>query len=132
MKLKLSIIIYLVFANFLFANKIVTAKKNINYKDIVKYEDVYIKEYAQTPPNCVLFDIEKLKSGEYIAKHFISKESVICDKDIEVYDGQKVLFNFGNIEIERKAKVIYENNEMIKIKEPNGNVEKIYKNGRIE
>lgn len=132
MKLKLSLLFFLISSTYLFGVKIITANKDIGYNESIKLEDVYLKEYKELPPFCKLFNIEKFKSNDYHTKHFIGKDSPICSKDIEIYTDEKVLFDFGNIQIEKKAKVIYENDEVIKIKEPNGNVEKIYKNGRIK
>lgn len=53
-------------------------------------------------------------------------------KDLDKDKNNSVLFNFGSIQIERPGKIIFENDEYIRIKREDGQVEKIYKDGRIE
>ena len=53
-------------------------------------------------------------------------------KDIKKYSEETVVFNFGGVRIEKKGKIIYENNDFIRIKNLDGTIEQIYKDGRIK
>jgi len=111
-----------------------TAKHDLGYNSRIMPKDVYMKHFAKVPPYCALFASGKLKNkaNTYLAKHYILKSSPICKKDIYLYKSSKVLFDFGNIEIEKNGKIIYENNKLVKIREPNGRIETIYKQGNGE
>ena len=53
-------------------------------------------------------------------------------KDVKKYENESVIFNFGGVEIEKKGKVIYENDDFIRIKNLDGTIEQIYKDGRTK
>ena len=74
--------------------------------------------------------LSDLKAEEYISSHVINKNSVICEKDVKKRQGESVIFNFGGVVIEKKGKVILENSEFIRIKNLDGTIEQIYKDGR--
>lgn len=91
----------------------------LNNKNINKY-NIKCKKY----PNLL-----KLKSNKYRAKHYISRNKPICAKDIYEAKSKKIKFNFGYLEIERDGEIIKETQKYIKIKNLDGTIEKIYKNG---
>lgn len=104
-------------------------QKNINYKEIISLEDV--EEIASFEKlNCDPVNIEEFKTKKFIAKHYIAKSSVICKKSIEEYKKEAILFDFGSFQIETEGKVIFENDEFVRIKKSDGTIEKIFKDGR--
>jgi len=107
----------------------------INYKDLVDSQkyilvevtkdnksiyDIRCREYA---------DIDKLKKNKYRAKHYIAKNRAMCKKSLYIVPNNKINFNFGPLEIESFGKVIKETDQYIKIRKPDGKIEKIYKDG---
>ncbi len=133
LKFKLFFIFYFLGVS-LFAIEIMSAKHEIGYNTRIALKDVYMKTYVSKPPACVLFDSSKLKNlkNNYLAKHYILKSSPICKKDIYLYKSSKVFFDFGNIVIEKNGKIIYENDKLVRIREPNGKIDTIYKQGISE
>lgn len=123
------ILFFLFLPIVLFGQNILSAKKNINYKEVIKLEDV--EEITSSEKlNCVPMNIEEFKTKKFIAKHYIAKSSVICKKSIEEYKKEAILFDFGSFQIETEGKVIFENNEFVRIKKSDGSIEKIFKDGR--
>jgi hypothetical protein len=53
-------------------------------------------------------------------------------KDVRKSDNQSIIFNFGGVKIEKKGKIIYENKDFIRIKNVDGTIEQIYKDGRLK
>jgi hypothetical protein len=53
-------------------------------------------------------------------------------KDVKKSDNESIIFNFGGVKIEKKGKIIYENKDFIRIKNIDGTIEQIYKDGRIK
>jgi len=131
-KLKLLLISFIFFNINLFAAQVLVAKKDISYNSTVTAEDVRLTNAEILQKYCEPITIEMLKSNKYISNRYIKQDTVICTDDISVYQKNSVLFNFGSIQIEQNGKMIFENDEYIKIKKDNGDIEKIYKDGRIE
>lgn len=131
--LVLSILSVNIFANSL---KIAPVSvKNIGYKKqisigsfhIIQLNDKNIKNYRI---RCKKFpDIQLMRKGKYRAKHYISKDRVICMKDVYMPKVKKVKFNFGLLEIEKDGEVIKETTRYIKIRNLDGKIQKIYKDG---
>ena len=110
--------------------------KNIGYHkpivignfNLVQVNENNIKKYRI---RCQEFpDISLMRKGQYRTKHYISKNKIICKKDVYVPVVRKVKFKFGMIEVEREGSIIKETNQYIKIKNLDGSIEKIYKDGR--
>ncbi len=116
----------------LLASQIVIAKKNIPYNSTITLEDLQSVNNASMKKYCEPMSIEMFEKQKYISKRYIKKSTVICKDDVSIYKKNSVLFNFGMIQIEQNGKIIFENDEYIKIKKENGDIEKIYKDGRIE
>jgi hypothetical protein len=84
---------------------------------VIKYK-IRCKEF----PNKKLLKLEK-----YRTTHVINKNKVICKKDVKIKSSKKIKFNFGFLEIERDGEIIKETDKYIRIKNPDGTIEKIYK-----
>ena len=105
------------------SNKVIGFKAKIYSSDVrlIRVNDKYFcKEYI---------DIKILKQNKYFAKHYIAKNKPLCKKDLFVPISRRIAFQFGNLEIEKDGEVIRETEKYIKIKNLNGKIEKIYKNG---
>jgi len=122
------IIIFLIILN-LNATQVLVSKYNINYKNILNSNDLYLKNISKDI-RCTTFDKSLLQKAKYQAKRYIIKDTAICYKDVQKVIVNKVRFDFGNIEIQRNGKVIGENKKYVKIKNYDGKVIKIYKNGQ--
>lgn len=116
----------------LFANQLVIAKKNIPYNSTITIDDLQSVNNASKKKYCEPMSMEMFEKQKYISNRYIKKSTIICKDDVSIYKKNSVLFNFGAIQIEQNGKIIFENDEYIKIKKENGDIEKIYKDGRIE
>lgn len=113
------------------STKVLVAKHNIQFKNILKQSDLYVAKSNKLPRFCKPLNIEMLQKNRYSVKHFIPRGAVVCTKDVEKFNKESVIFNFGPLEIEKYGKIIQENDRYIKIKKRDGKIEKIYKDGRI-
>ncbi len=101
----------------------------INWKESIVSQNVKLIK-PNDEYNCKKYlDIEVLKQNQYRAKHYILKNKAICDEDVYIQSDKKIKFNFGFLEIEKDGELIKETNEYIKIKNLDGTIIKIYKNG---
>ena len=126
MKILFSIFIILINLN---STEILVSKNNINYKQLLDVDNLKLINI----PNeirCTTFDKDLLKTNKYQAKRFIYKGRSICYKDVQKIVINRVKADFGNIEIQRNGKIISENNDYVKIKNYDGKIIKIYKNGQ--
>lgn len=129
--LRLSLSIFFLLINS-YAIDIIVPKKTINYKSILSITDLSLKKVATIPKVCKPLTLDNIQRNKYQAKHLLYKGRVICLKDVKIYKKESVVFKFGALEIEKNGKIIFENDEFIRIKRNDGKIEKIYKNGRIE
>lgn len=120
--------------NSLFASEqvVVVASKSINWKELLTSSNVKFVEPSSTLKCDKYIDIEILKDNQYRAKHYIAQGRAICDDDVYLQSGKKIKFNFGMLEIEKNGEVIKETKEYIKIRNLDGSIEKIYKDGRAQ
>jgi flagella basal body P-ring formation protein FlgA len=123
------VFVFLLMANFLNADMALVSVKDIKYKQLLDYGDLK-KTYIDKKIRCQIFDKNELLDKEYRAKRYILKGTAICYKDVEVAKRDKIKFDFGNIVIERDGKVIGETKQYIKVKNSDGSVDRIYKNGQ--
>ena len=114
---------------YIFADVILVSVKDIKYKQVLDYGDLK-KVYSNKRIRCTTFDKNKLLEQSYRAKRYILKGKPICEKDVEIAKVHKIKFDFGNIEIERTGEVVGETKHYIKVKNPDGTIDKIYKNGQ--
>lgn len=105
------------------------AVKNINYKDKIDRSDFILKQTKEKKVCKKFVDLELLKERKYYAKHYIVNQRAICLENVFIPKENKIKFNFGNLEIERDGEVIRETSKYIKIKNLDGTIDKIYKDG---
>jgi len=130
-KLHLSIIFVLFFSIFSKAQILVPiAKENIKYKEkIFSYNVTFVPESKKY--SCKKYiDINLLKQNKYYAKSFLRKGKPICQRNVTVPEGNTVRFKFGNLEIEKEGTIVNETDQYIRIKNLDGTINKIYKDGR--
>lgn len=129
--LKLSILVFLLNIN-LFAISVLVSKVAINFEEKLDSSKVVSQNVAEINKSCTPLTLSQLQNEEYITTHYINKNTIICIKDVKKYENESVIFNFGGVKIEKKGKVIYENSDFIRIKNIDGTIEQIYKDGRIK
>ncbi|WP_128996606.1 hypothetical protein [Candidatus Marinarcus aquaticus] len=132
MKLKLSFCMVALLSINAWAFDLLIAKNNMDYKAKVSLQDLQVKKVATAYNRCVPLSLEKLNKNTYVTTHYVIKGSVICTKDVEIYKRESVVFDFGGLQIEQEGKLIYENDKYIRIKKNDGQIEKIYKDGRLK
>lgn len=137
MKLKLDfnskiIGLLILFSSSLIAQDVLTALKDIKFKEKVTKESVVLKQVNSVSKNCIPLSLQQLENESYTASHYIFKDSIICVNDVIKYEKESVVFDFGTLQIEQEGKIIYENDQYLRIKKLDGTIEKIYKNGKIE
>lgn len=129
--LKLSVLVFLLNIN-LFAVSVLVSKVAINFEEKLDSFKVVAQNVAEINKSCTPLTLSQLQNEEYITTHYINKNTIICIKDVKKYENESVIFNFGGVKIEKKGKVIYENSDFIRIKNIDGTIEQIYKDGRIK
>ncbi len=131
--MKRFVLLFLLLVNFSYAaQKVLLVKRNIQFKEFIALDDVVEKNtYKALNRNCTPLKKDELADGQYIATHYIRRNSIICTKDVEKYVRRSVKFNFGSFEIEKVGEVIQETKDFVKIKTREGKVEKIYKDGHF-
>lgn len=131
MKLKFSFILFFIFFSNLYAINLIVAKNDISYNSLIKPTDLLLVEFEKKPNDCIPITLEKLKANKYFAKKYLREKKIICEDDLKTKSEKSIIFNFGSIEIETNGKIMFENDEYIKIRKNNGDIEKIYKDGRV-
>lgn len=131
MILKLSVLVFLLNIN-LFAVSVLVSKVAINFEEKLDSSKVVAQNVVEINKSCTPLTLSQLQNEEYITTHYINKNTIICIKDVKKYENESVIFNFGGVKIEKKGKVIYENSDFIRIKNIDGTIEQIYKDGRIK
>lgn len=115
----------------LFAIDVVVASQAINFNEIIDPQMVQKAEVANVKRHCVPVPYEDFVNKKLQATHYMRKAYVLCEKDVQEYKKEAVLFDFGAIEIEKEGEIIFENDEYIRIRKIDGDIEKIYKDGRL-
>lgn len=131
MILRLSLL-FILLALDSFATSVLIAKESLKYEELITSEKVKIMNIQSMKKSCIPVKYNELKRNKYLTTHYINKGSVICKRDIKQYKDNGVVFNFGSIQIEKKGKIIFENDKLLRIKKPDGTIEKIYKDGRLK
>jgi hypothetical protein len=129
--LKLSLLIIFLTTN-VFAIKVLVSKESIGFEQKIKASKLKLMTVPRIKKACVPLTLKQVQNYEYSTTHYINKNSIICENDVEVYKDESVVFKFGDLEIEKKGKLVYENDKFIRIKKENGKIEKIYKDGRLK
>ncbi|MGB5919667.1 hypothetical protein [Arcobacter sp.] len=131
MKLKFSLFcLFFLFTLKLFSYEVIIAKIDIPFRSALTPSNVAILQIEKLPDDCKPISLKELKGTKYFTSKYLQKDKVICHSDLKKEDSNRVIFNFGSIQIETPGKIMYENDEYIKIRKQNGKVEKIYKDGR--
>lgn len=129
--LRLSILSLLFITN-LFGINVLVSKEAIGFKQKVEVSKLRLMKVPKLKKSCIPLTLKEAQNNEYRTTHYINKKTIICQRDVEVYKKESVIFNFGGLEIEKKGKIVYENDNFIRIKKENGKIEKIYKDGRLK
>ena len=116
----------------LFAVSVLISKESINFEEKIDNSKVKVQNIDELNKTCVHLQLSHIQKEEYITTHYINKNTIICLKDVKKYEDESIVFNFGGVKIEKKGKIIYENNDFIRIKNIDGTIEQIYKDGRIK
>ena len=129
--LRLSFLTFLVTAK-VFAITVLVSKDSISFEERLEPKKLMVKEVNTINKACEPLTLAKLSEEKYLTARYINKNTIICMKDVKKYENESVVFDFGGVKIEKKGKVIYENNEFIRIKKLDGSIEQIYKDGRLK
>jgi hypothetical protein len=129
--LKLSFLCLLLSVNT-FAISVLISKESINFEEKLDSSKLRLQNVSEITKTCIPLKLSQVQNEEYITTHYINKNSIICLKDVTKYQDEGIVFNFGGLKIEKKGKIIYENDEFIRIKNLDGTIEQIYKDGRIK
>jgi hypothetical protein len=129
--LKLSFVVFILNIN-LFAISVLVSNESINFEEKIDNTKVKIQNVDEINKTCIPLKLTQIQNEEYITTHYINKNTIICLKDVKKYEDESIIFNFGGVKIEKKGKIIYENNDFIRIKNIDGTIEQIYKDGRIK
>ena len=116
----------------LFAISVLVSKESISFEEKLDNTKVAVQNVAEINKSCVPLTLSELQNSDYVTTHHINKNTIICSKDVKKYENESIIFNFGGLKIEKKGKVIYENKDFIRIKNTDGTIEQIYKDGRIK
>lgn len=116
----------------LFAVTVLVSKTAIKYEEKIDSSNVIVKEVESINKACIPLTLQQLESNQFVTTHYINKNMIICDKDVKSSENEGVVFNFGGVKIEKKGRIIFENNEFIRIKNLDGTIEQIYKDGRLK
>lgn len=131
MILRLSVFFIFLSIN-LFAITVIVAKEAINYEEKITIDKIAILNVKEIKKSCEPVTLAQIQSEEYLSAHYINKGTIICKRNIKKYENEAIVFNFGDLQIEKKGKIIYENDEFIRFKNLDGTIEKIYKDGRLK
>lgn len=129
--LRLSLFILFTFTN-LQAITVLIAKESIKYEEKLSTSKLRLVNVNKIKKSCIPLTLSNVQNNEYRTTHYINRNSIICQKDVKIYENNSVLFNFGALQIEKKGQIIFENDKFIRIKKDNGKIEKIYKDGRLK
>lgn len=129
--LKHSLVFFLLYLN-VFATSVVISTKSIAFDEKIDTSKVKVEEVTDINKFCVPLKISDIEENSYVTTHHINKNMIICMKDVKKSENESIIFNFGGLKIEKKGKIIYENKDFIRIKNSDGTIEQIYKDGRIK
>jgi hypothetical protein len=127
-----SFLIFLLFCGSLYSSSVVVkSSTTIKYKDTISTKNTILDFANELPYGCVPITKDQAKSLKYKAKTVLKKNRIICEKDIYKPQNSKLIFNFGTIQIEKYGKVIKETKDYYRIRNEDGTIENVYKDGTI-
>lgn len=115
-----------------FAIDVLISKDAIKFEEKINASKLKLQNINEINKACIPLRLDEIQNEEYISSHYINKNTIICQKDVKKQNDEGIVFNFGGLKIEKKGKIIYENNEFIRIKNLDGTIEQIYKDGRTK
>ena len=115
-----------------FAIDVLISKDAIKFEEKINASKLKLQNINEINKACIPLRLDEIQNEEYISNHYINKNTIICQKDVKKQNDEGIVFNFGGLKIEKKGKIIYENNEFIRIKNLDGTIEQIYKDGRTK
>ena len=115
-----------------FAIDVLISKDAIKFEEKINASKLKLQNINEINKACIPLRLDEIQNEEYISSHYINKNTIICQKDVKKQNDEGIVFNFGVLKIEKKGKIIYENNEFIRIKNLDGTIEQIYKGGRTK
>lgn len=115
-----------------YAITVLVAKQSFAYEEKLSKAKLRLINVNKIRKSCVPLTINDINENDYITRHYINDGSIICKKNVKLYKKESVTFKFGALEIEKKGRIIYENDDFIRIKKADGTIEKIYKDGRLK
>jgi len=130
--LRLSLFICFLSVVNLQAMSVLVAKEPIMFEEKLSPSKLKLINVSSIKKACIPITLAQIQNNEYKTTHYINRNSIICQKDVEVYKDEAVVFDFGSIQIEKKGKIVFENDQFIRIKKADGTIEKIYKDGRLK
>ena len=116
----------------IFAITVLVSNEAIKFEEKLDVSKVKVQNITNLNKNCEPLSLSSLQKEEYITTHYINKNTIICTKDVKKQEDNVIVFNFGGVRIEKKGKIIFENDDFIKIKNIDGTIEQIYKDGRLK
>lgn len=129
--LRLSFIL-LFFCLNVFALDVLVVKEPLKFGQKINPSSLRLMKVNKIKKSCVPLTLEQIQNNQYSTAHYINRNSILCQKNVKLYKENSVVFKFGALEIEKKGKIIFENDDFIRIKKDNGEIEKIYKDGRLQ
>ena len=115
-----------------FAIDVLISKDAIKFEEKIDASKLKLQNINEINKACIPLTLDEIQNEEYISSQYINKNTIICQKDVKKQNDEGIVFNFGGLKIEKKGKIIYENNEFIRIKNLDGTIEQIYKDGRTK
>ena len=115
-----------------FAISVLISKEAINFEEKLNPSKLMVQNVNDIMKSCIPLKLSQVQNEEYVTTHYINKNTIICLKDVKKYEDSAIVFNFGGVKIEKKGKIIYENSDFIRIKNLDGTIEQIYKDGRLK
>jgi hypothetical protein len=111
---------------------VVKSSEDIEYRNIISKKNTYLVYEDDIPSYCTPITKDDVQSNKLKAKVFIKKNRIICKKNVYIPTNNKLIFDFGSIKIETDGKIIKETDNFYKIKNNDGKIETIYKDGRLK
>lgn len=130
--LKPSFLLSVFFVLNLNAVSVLISKEAIPYESKLQITQLRVVNVSTLKKACVPLKLNEVKTNDFITTHYINRNSILCKKDVKVNRNNAVVFNFGAVQIEKKGKIVFENDKFIRIKKEDGKIEKIYKDGRLK
>jgi hypothetical protein len=69
----------------MFALDVLVVKEKIKYKEKISVKKLTLKKAGKIYRHCKPVKLSDLNKAPYIAKHYMSKGSIVCHKDIKRY-----------------------------------------------